>query len=122
MDVKQLAVEFTQMQLVVGCTHGHAAISVWDVGSWTCASGGVHKFMDTVLAEHEWAACMKAVADALETDHPASIAEFRRAQRELVQADVSTRAQVARTLEMWEEQQRPLGQRLTNAFLRGLLG
>jgi hypothetical protein len=115
MDTTGLAQELHNTSVIVICGHEARGEAHPGPGEWTCAAGGQHPINPCIGAAKAWTDAVIAWQDVHETQHPASVAEFRRCQSALRDADMQIRRQIDR------------GSRLaaatpTERFLDGFIG
>jgi hypothetical protein len=94
MDTNAMFEELLDSRLIVVCTHECWAEVVAHGESWVCEAGYEHEVFPALAAGSEWEAAFAAWCDAMRSQDPASAAEFRRCQRELINADLRVRREI----------------------------
>jgi hypothetical protein len=107
--------------VVLGCRHGYAVVGCEDDESWTCDAGHAHTVEETMLVDVEYGACLDALVDFAESEHPSALAEYRSAYREMMRADQAKRVEVQRAFAVAAEVEIRRSEGIVGAFMRGLL-
>ena len=98
MDTNAMLEELLDSRLVVVCGHECWAEAAAHGESWVCEAGYEHEVFPALAAGSEWETAFAAWCDAVRSQNPAAVAEFRRCQRELVTTDRRVRREInART-------------------------
>jgi len=94
MDTNAMLEELLDSPLIVVCGHECWAEVVAHGKSWECEAGFEHEVFPALAAGSEWEAAFAAWCDAVRSQNPAALAEFRRCQRELVAIDRGVRREI----------------------------
>ena len=94
MDTNAMLEELLDSRLIVVCGHECWAEAVAHGESWVCAAGYEHEVFPALAAGSEWEAAFLAWRDAVRSQCPGSMAEFRRCQRRLVSTDRRVRREI----------------------------
>ena len=94
MDTNAMLEELLDSRLIVVCGHECWAEAVAHGESWVCAAGYEHEVFPALAAGSEWEAAFLAWRDAVRSQCPGSVAEFRRCQRRLVSTDRRVRREI----------------------------
>lgn len=94
MDTNAMLEQLLDSRLIVVCGH-----ECWDEvaahgKSWKCEAGYEHEVFPALAAGSEWEAAFAAWCDAVRSQDPAMVDEFRRCQRELVTTDRRIRREI----------------------------